>query len=636
MKHLILGTAGHIDHGKTSLVKALTGIDCDRLKEEKARGITIELGFAHLELPGDIRFGIVDVPGHERFVRTMVAGVGGMDIVMLVIAADEGVMPQTREHLDICQLLGVKNGVVAITKADLVDGEWLELLQEELREYLAGSFLESAPLIAVSSKTGAGLDLLRKELAKIAATCSTKKREGAFRLPVDRVFTVTGFGTVVTGTLLAGTIKVGDEVAILPATLAGRVRGIQAHGGKVDSGEAGERLAVNIQGIEHSDITRGDTVVPRDIFSTTQCVDIRLRLLPSAAKEVKHRARLRFHTATSEVGAELILLDRDCLAPGEETFVQLRLAAPLLLLPGDPFVLRSYSPQATVGGGTVLDPFPPRRRRRSAEAMALLSAIAAGNDSEMILLMAAASLFSGIAYGELLARTGFTPRKLDVLLAPLLSTGELLQMTREPRMFLAKGSFSELQALLLREIRLFQEQNPLKDGIGREELKSRLPKRSDSRFFQQLIAALEKDGLVTALKESVSLPRESAPARTGTGSLLDRLADALLQGGQEPPTLKELAAAFALPEKSTLDHLYALTRDKRAVKIGSDLFYATEPLQQIRARLTEQLQAKGEITPTEFRELTGLSRKFMIPLLEFFDQEKLTIRVGDKRLLRKK
>ena len=636
MKHLILGTAGHIDHGKTSLVKALTGIDCDRLKEEKARGITIELGFAHLELPGDIRFGIVDVPGHERFVRTMVAGVGGMDIVMLVIAADEGVMPQTREHLDICQLLGVKSGLVAITKSDLVDQEWLELLQEELREYLAGSFLENAPLIAVSAKTGAGLDLLRSELSKIAATCSTKKREGAFRLPVDRVFTVTGFGTVVTGTLLSGTIKVGDEVELLPAALSGRVRGIQSHGGKVDSGEAGERLAVNIQGVEHSDIARGDTVVPRDIFSTTKCVDIRLQLLTSAAKGVKHRARFRLHTATSEVGAELILLDRDSLAPGEETFAQLRLAAPLLLLPGDPFVLRSYSPQTTVGGGNVLDPFPPRRRRRSAEAMALLSAIAAGNDSEMILLMAAASLFTGIAYGELLARTGFTVRKLDVLLAPLLSSGELLQMTREPRIFLSKGSFSELQTQLFREVRLYQEQNPLKDGIGREELKNRLPKRSDPRFFQQLITSLEKDGLVTALKESVSLPKESAPARTGTGSLLDRLADALFQGGQEPPTLKELAAAFAQPEKSTLDHLYALTRDKRAVKVCSDLFYAVEPLQQIRARLTEHLQTKGEVTPTEFRELTGLSRKFMIPLLEYFDQEKLTIRVGDKRLLRRK
>jgi selenocysteine-specific elongation factor len=636
MKHLILGTAGHIDHGKTSLVKALTGIDCDRLKEEKARGITIELGFAHLELPGDIRFGIVDVPGHERFVRTMVAGVGGMDIVMLVIAADEGVMPQTREHLDICQLLGVKSGLVAITKSDLVDQEWLELLQEELRDYLAGSFLENAPLIAVSAKTGAGLDLLRSELARIAATCSTKKREGAFRLPVDRVFTVTGFGTVVTGTLLSGTIKVGDEVELLPAALSGRVRGIQTHGGKVDTGEAGERLAVNIQGIEHSDITRGDTLVPRSIFSTSRCVDIRLQLLATAAKGVKHRARLRLHAATSEVGAEVILLDRNSLEPGEEAFVQLRLAEPTLLLPGDPFVLRSYSPQATVGGGRVLDPFPPRRRRRSAEAMALLSAMAGGEDGEMLLQMAAASLFTGIAYGELLARTGFTTRKLEAVLAPLLSSGELVQMTREPRIFLAKGSFTELQAHLCREVQLYQEQNPLKDGINREELKNRLPKRSDARFFQQLIISLEKDGRVTALKETVSLPEGRAKAQEGGGTLLARIAAALQQGGPEPPTLKELAAALALTEKLTLDHLYALARDKRAVKVGSDLFYASEPLQQIRARLTEHLQAKGEVTPTEFREITGLSRKFMIPLLEYFDQEKLTIRVGDKRLLRRK
>ncbi|NJD90305.1 MAG: selenocysteine-specific translation factor, partial [Geobacter sp.] len=539
-------------------------------------------------------------------------------------------------HLDICQLLGVKNGLVAITKSDLVDREWLELLQEELRDYLAGSFLENAPLVAVSAKTGFGLDDLRNELVKLAATCSAKKREGAFRLPVDRVFTVTGFGTVVTGTLLSGTIRVGDELEILPAGLTGRVRGIQTHGGKVDCGEAGERLAVNIQGVEHSDITRGDTLVPRGMFSTTKCADIRLRLLATAAKGVKHRARLRLHTATSEVGAEVILVDRNSLEPGDEAFAQLRLAAPTLLLPGDPFVLRSYSPQATAGGGRVLDPFPPRRRRRSAEAMALLSAMAGGEDGEIILQMAAASLFSGIAYGELLARTGFTTRKLDAVLTPLLSTGELLQMTREPRIFLAKGSFVELQAHLCREVRLYQEQNPLKDGIGREELKNRLPRRSDARFFQQLISSLEKEGRVTALKETVSLPEGRAKSQEGGETLLDRIAAALQQGGQEPPTLKELAVVFDLPEKLTLDHLYALTRDKRAIKLNSDLFYAPEPLQQIRARLTEHLQAKGEVTPTEFREITGLSRKFMIPLLEYFDQEKLTIRVGDKRLLRRK
>ncbi|HOI17944.1 MAG TPA: selenocysteine-specific translation elongation factor, partial [Geobacteraceae bacterium] len=343
MKHLILGTAGHIDHGKTSLVRALTGIDTDRLKEEKERGITIELGFAHMELPGDIRFGIVDVPGHEKFVRTMVAGVGGMDLVMLVIAADEGVMPQTREHLEICQLLGVKKGLVALTKSDMVEAEWLDMVAEEVREYLIGSFLEGAPIIPVSSKTGEGLEDLKEGLSTLAAEVEEKSTGGPFRLPVDRVFTVAGFGTVVTGTLLSGEIRTGDEVELLPSGLATRVRSVQTHGRKADLGSAGQRVAVNLQGVEYTDIVRGDVVVPRGAFRSTRAVDARLTFLPSAPRELKHRSTLRLHSATYEVSAQVILLDRDTLLPGDSTLVQLRLKKPVLLLPGDLFIMRSYS-----------------------------------------------------------------------------------------------------------------------------------------------------------------------------------------------------------------------------------------------------------------------------------------------------
>jgi selenocysteine-specific elongation factor len=317
MKHLILGTAGHIDHGKTSLVKALTGIDTDRLKEEKERGITIELGFAHLELPGDIRFGIV-------------AGVGGMDVVMLVIAADEGVMPQTREHLEICQLLGVKKGLVAVTKCDMVDEEWLHLVVEEVHDYLQGSFLEEAPIIPVSAKTAAGLDELRSALDQLGAEVHEKSVDGPFRLPVDRVFTVAGFGTVVTGTLLSGEIATGGEVEILPSGLSSRVRSVQTHGTKATSGSAGQRVAVNLQGIDHADVSRGDVVVPRGVFRATRTIDARIDYLPSAARELKHRATLRLHSATYEVPAQIILLDRDTLGPGESAFVQLRLKNPLL------------------------------------------------------------------------------------------------------------------------------------------------------------------------------------------------------------------------------------------------------------------------------------------------------------------
>ncbi len=635
MKHLILGTAGHIDHGKTALVKALTGIDCDRLKEEKARGITIELGFAHLELPGGIRFGVVDVPGHERFVRTMVAGVGGMDIVMLVVAADEGVMPQTREHLDICRLLGVQSGLVVVTKSDLVDADWLDLLQEELRDWLDGTFLEQAPILPVSARSGAGIEALRLELGRMATGYSARKRDGAFRLPIDRVFTVAGFGTVVTGTLLSGSLKVGDELAILPGGINCRVRGLQAHGGKSESGEAGERLAVNLQSVEHTAVARGDTLVPPGVFTTTRAVDVLLRQLPAAPRALKHRATLRLHAATYEVAAQVILFDRDSLPPGEETFAQLRLAQPVLLLPGDPFVLRSFSPPLTVGGGRVLDPAPPRRRRRSAEAVALLTAIAAGDEGGMLSLMVATSLFSGLSFAGLLSRSGFTARKLEALLLPLLSSGELLQLTREPRIFLAKENFSALESHLCRELEAFLRQNPLKDGINREELKSRLPQRSDPRFFSALLAALEKAGKILAERDIVKLTGRSSGSASGSGALQQKVVAALLACGYEPLSPQELAVQLGLTEKETVEHLHLLARERAVVKVKSDLFYAPQPLAEIREKLTLFLRANKEITPNEFRELTGLSRKFMIPLLEYFDQEKLTIRVGDKRILRR-
>jgi selenocysteine-specific elongation factor len=635
MKHLILGTAGHIDHGKTSLVKALTGIDTDRLKEEKARGITIELGFAHLELPGGIQFGIVDVPGHERFVRAMVAGVGGMDLVMLVVAADEGIMPQTREHLEICQLLGVKKGLVALTKTDMVDPDWLGLVTEEVRDYLSGSFLEEAPIVPVSSRTGAGIDGLKGELARLAMEVEEKRHDGPFRLPVDRVFTVTGFGTVVTGTLLSGEIKVGDEVELLPSGRECRVRGIQAHGAKTDLGLAGQRLAVNLQGIDHDQVVRGDVVAPKGLYRPTRVVDVRLDYLPSAPRELKHRATLRLHSATYEVPAQVILLDRDILKPGETACAQLRLATPVLLLPGDPFVLRTYSPQATLGGGTILDPDPPRRRRRSEEAIALLGAIETGSEADKVRLMVASGLLSGLSLNVLVSRTGMSAKRIEAALAVLLTTGDVVQVVREPRIFLGKAAFEGLKSRLMEELQAYLRDNPMKDGIGKEELKSRIPRRSDPRFFGPVLAALEKEGKAVSERDIIRLPGRKGEASTDQAELRGKLAAALQKGGMEPPTLKELCDACHCSEKQVLEHLNLLVRDNKAVKLKSDVFYAPEPVAAIREKLTACLKEKGEITPPEFRELTGLSRKFMIPLLEFFDQEKLTIRVGDKRVLRK-
>ncbi|KAB0671890.1 selenocysteine-specific translation elongation factor [Oryzomonas sagensis] len=636
MKHLILGTAGHIDHGKTSLVKALTGIDTDRLKEEKARGITIELGFAHLELAGGIRFGIVDVPGHEKFVRTMVAGVGGMDLVMLVIAADEGIMPQTREHLDILRLLGVKSGLIALTKRDMVDPEWLALVTEEVREFTAGSFLEDAPIIPVSARTGEGLGALKAELGRLAELSAEKRREGHFRLPVDRVFTMAGFGTVVTGTLLSGEIRVGDELELLPSGREGRVRGIQAHGSKVDTGMAGQRLAVNVQGVDLDQVHRGNVLVPRGIFRATRTVDARLDHLASAPRELKHRATLRLHSATYEVPAQVILLDRDTLLPGESAFVQLRLKEPALLLPGDSYILRVASPATTVGGGVVLDPFPPRRRRRSDEALQLLGVLGSEEHQRICALLVNQSLLSGIAFEEILFRSGIPRKAAETALAGLLSSGEVLQVIREPRTFLSREAFAALKSGLLGEVTAFLAANPLREGMGKEELKTRLPKRSDQRFFTPLLSAMERDGTLLLERDIVKPVGRVVQSSPAGDSLAGKIATFLGEKGSEPPTIKEIMERFRCDEKGVRDNLALLIRKGEAVRISSDLFYAAPALDGLREKLVALLQAKGEITPPEYREQTGLSRKYLIPLLEYFDSEKLTIRVGDKRVLRKR
>ncbi|KAB0668837.1 selenocysteine-specific translation elongation factor [Oryzomonas sagensis] len=636
MKHLILGTAGHIDHGKTSLVRALTGIDTDRLKEEKARGITIELGFAHLELSRDITFGIVDVPGHEKFVRAMVAGVGGMDVVMLVIAADEGIMPQTREHLDILRLLGVKSGLVALTKSDMVDKEWLELVTEETREFVAGSFLENTPIVPVSARTGAGLDVLKKKLALLADVASEKRREGHFRLPVDRVFTVAGFGTVVTGTLLSGEIAVGNELALLPTGREGRVRSIQAHGCKVDKGAAGQRLAVNLQGVDLDEVRRGDVVTPRGVFQPTRVVDARLDYLHTATRELKHRAGVRLHSATYDVQAQVILLDRDALRPGDSAYVQLRLNEPVLLISGDSYILRTASPATTVGGGVVLDPFPPRRRRRNEEAIQLLASLDGREDRCIISLIVGQSLLSGISFEDLLLRSGIPRKPAEAALAALLSSGDIVQMAREPRILLGREAFATLKKVLLDEVATYVTANPLKNGIGKEELKTRLPQRSDQRFYTPLLLALEHEGKLLPDRDIVKLTGQISRPTRSTANLGDAIILFLQERGIEAPTVKEIMERLRCDEKCVRDTMAMLTRNGDAVRVSHDLFYAGAVLSGLRDKLVSYLQDKGGITPPEYRNITGLSRKYLIPLLEYFDSEKVTIRLGDSRVLRKR
>ena len=431
MKQIILGTAGHIDHGKTALVRALTGIDTDRLKEEKERGITIELGFAHLELPGGQHLGVVDVPGHEKFVKNMVAGATGIDIVALVIAADEGVMPQTREHMEICTLLGVRHGLVALTKVDLVDEEMLELAQEDIREFARGSFLEDAPILPVSAVSGQGLPEFIAALDRLSRQVPDRPASSLFRLPVDRVFSMKGFGTVITGTLVSGRVQVGDPIMIYPTGITSKVRGIQVHNLSVNAAEAGQRTAVNFQGLDKEAIRRGDVLASPLALKPSYMVDVHFRYLASTTKPMKNRTRVRFHTGTSEILGNLILLEQDELAPGRETVAQLRLDAPVAVVKGDHFVVRSYSPVRTTGGGQVLNPIPPKHKRFKPEIIAGLKSILQSSPEQLIDFHIEAAGPAGVSFSNLRLMTSLTDKQLDAALQALMSSRTAVQVDKE-------------------------------------------------------------------------------------------------------------------------------------------------------------------------------------------------------------
>jgi selenocysteine-specific elongation factor len=445
MKHIVMGTAGHVDHGKTALIKGLTGVDTDRLKEEKERGITIELGFASLTLPDGLVLGVVDVPGHERFVRNMVAGAAGIDLVAMVIAADEGVMPQTREHLQICNLLGIRKGLVALAKVDLVDQEWLALVQEDVREFLRGTFLEGAPIVPVSSLTGEGFPELRETIARVAGEVETEADAGLFRLPVDRVFTMKGFGTVVTGTLLSGQVRIGEEVEFAPTGLRTRVRGIQVHNRPQEVAEAGQRTAVNLQGVEKATIERGHVLAAPETLPASRRLDVSFRLLPGAARKLKNRTLIRLHTGTSEIMARVILLDRDDLEPGGEAYAQIVPEEPVTVVAGDRFVARSYSPVTTIGGGIILDPLPGKHKRFSEKILEAFHCLAGKESPERVAVILARAGIAGIPEARLIVRTGIRRAELRKILEEMFSRQQAILVDREGLWVLAQGVYRELQ-----------------------------------------------------------------------------------------------------------------------------------------------------------------------------------------------
>ncbi|MCX8116331.1 MAG: selenocysteine-specific translation elongation factor [Desulfobacterota bacterium] len=633
MKHVILGTAGHIDHGKTSLVKALTGVDTDRLKEEKERGITIELGFTFLDLPSGIRLGIIDVPGHERFVKHMVAGAWGIDLVALVIAADEGVMPQTREHLDICRLLRVKKGLIVLSKIDLVDPELMEIVREEISDVVKGTFLEGAPILPVSSVTGEGLPLLISVLDELAKGVEERPADGLFRLPVDRVFVMKGFGTVVTGTVVSGNILLGETVEILPLGKEAKVRTIQVHNQPTEKAEAGQRAAINLQGLEASEINRGDVLVRPKTLDTTRTVDVYLEHLPNATKPLKHRTTLRFHIGTNLATATIYLMDREELPPGEATFAQLRLDRPIVALPQDRFVIRGSSAIQTCGGGVILDNHPEKHKRFSGSVIADFTLLKDGQPEEVLRFYLERAGEGGIALEDLQKRVSLPPRKVQELLKTLVDRGELLLIDPEKFKVIDLRHYQGLQKMVLDQLKDFHQRFPMKIGLAKEELRTKLPPTVDVRLFQILLNELIRTQRITLEKDKIRLAGHRVSAVDDRG-LVQRVEGAVLKGGLQPPSPRELAELWSLEEKEVLEVFERLSHEGTLVKIRSGIYFHRQPFENLKENLVQFLKEHKEITTPQFKEMAGASRKFVIPLIEYFDQTKLTLRLGDKRVLR--
>jgi selenocysteine-specific elongation factor len=633
MRHVILGTAGHIDHGKTTLVKALTGTDTDRLKEEKERGISIELGFAFLRLPDGTRAGIVDVPGHERFVKTMVAGVGGIDLVVLVIAADEGVMPQTREHLHICELLHVKQGLVALTKADLVEAEWLEMVQADVAGFLKGTFLDGCPIVPCSGTTGQGLPDLLAAIQAQAAAAEPKRTQGILRLPVDRVFSIKGFGTVVTGTLWSGSLAVGDEVAILPKDLRSRVRRLQVHGETVERVEAGQRTAVNVPELEVAEIARGDVLCLPGTLRPSPSFEATLSLLADAPRPLGNRTRVRFHLGTSEILARVVILEGDELQPGGRSYVHLRLETPSAALPGDRFVIRRYSPAITIGGGSILDPNPPRSRRTRARLVEHLRILEQGKPTERIERHLLAAGFAPVTPEALRARSDLDGAIVAESLRELIENGRAVRVgTKDADGILHAERLEALRADILNRLTDFHAKEPLKDGFAKEELRSKLPDQLPSGTFAWMLGRLTAAAQIAVERDKVRLAGHRPTLSAAEEEIKGKIAAAFRDAGLQPPSPEAVLSGLKAERKLGHAVFRRLVDDGVLVRVGDELFLHAESHRAMRDRILAHFAAHPTINVGTMKELFGLSRKYAIPYLEHLDASRITRRQGDERV----
>lgn len=632
MKSIIIGTAGHIDHGKTALVRALTGIDTDRLEEEKRRGITIDLGFAHLELRGSsdekLRFGFIDVPGHERFVRNMLAGVGGIDLVLLVVAADESIKPQTREHFEICRLLSIPRGITVITKTDLVDDEMLNVVRLEIEEFVRGSFLDisRSPIVAVSARTGAGLEQLKQQIIHLSVEVPARDAEALSRLPIDRVFVMKGFGTVVTGTLISGRIQKEEEVEVFPSRRRVRVRGLQVHGSTTDKASAGQRTALNLAGATIEELARGMTLAAPEVLEPSQEFDVKISLLKDA-KPLKNRARVHLHVFTSETIAEVALHGVTELKPGASAFARLRTNDSLLLLPGDRAILRQFSPVITIGGAVVLDASPLRRQKKDA-LLSFLNVLANGVPQEVLLARIARGGQDGLSLDNAVREMGLRKNALAAMIAGLLQQKKIVKAEELP---IAIESFSLALGLAVAVLGAFHKANPLMPGLSKEELREKLGLRPE--VMQAVLAELVRLKKAEVTGELVRLAGRGVELKDEEAKAKREIERAFADAGLKVPYMDEVLARLPVDKARAQKLVTLLLRDRVLVKLADNLVFHQNALNSLRQTMTAYKLKSPKIDVGKFKDLTGVSRKYAIPLLEYLDRERVTRRVGDERVI---
>ncbi|MBM7624358.1 selenocysteine-specific translation elongation factor [Sporohalobacter salinus] len=634
MKHLILGTAGHIDHGKTTLIQKLTGENTDRLKEEQNRGISIDLGFTSFELEDEeIELGIIDVPGHEKLVKNMLAGAGGIDLALLVVAADEGFMQQTKEHLNILELLGVEAGIVAITKVDMVEEEWLELVKDDIRDKLAGTFLEEAALVSVSGVTGTGIEKLIGELGQVARGLEPKDQDDNIYYPLDRAFSIDGFGTVVTGTLMAGSLKPGDKGIIYPQEKEVEVRNLHVHGESVQEAVAGQRVGTNLANVDVDDISRGDILATPDTLAPTTLMDVKIELLSDAPLSLEHNDRLRIHLGAKEVFGRISILNKDAIYPGEEAYVQLRLEEPMVAYYNQPFVIRRYSPMVTIGGGRVLLSECGKHQRFDDELLTKLEIQEQGSDLERVgVIMQGRE--QTVNPKDLVIETGLTIDEITDKCEELVAEGRTFKFTvGQQSSYLHCNDYNLLKEQILKNLRDYHHQHHLRWGQAKEEVRSQLQFELSKQEYDDFLASLEDERIIEINKANIKLKKHEIKLNEEEKELKDRIENEFRNNSFMPPTLQELKEELEVDEELVEDLFDLLVRKDILKRIDAETYLHYKALDEAKEMLKDFLADNESITLADYRDLLESSRKYTLPLLNYFDQQGLTKRVGDKRIL---